>query len=178
MFGKLVLDRPHQGDIFQRLQYKFITEDGDTETITFPFWIIVSQECDLEHDFKAHNNEYKDQDKYLQTIIACPAFLQLQLKDGMHMQNLSLAMERWGGDTWKKMTSNRERRFHAIRSDEIKELPDLMVDFKRIFSFSREYIYKQLNNRVATLDVLYREEFSQRLANFTSRIALPDELSQ
>lgn len=42
MFGRVQDDRPHQGDIFQKLQYKFITEEGDIETITFPFWVILS----------------------------------------------------------------------------------------------------------------------------------------
>ncbi len=176
MFGTIQPSRPHQGDIFQKLQYKFITAEGETETITFPFWIIVTQECDLEHDFRAYQGKYKDKDKCLQTITACPAFLQDQLKDGAHMQNLSLIMERWGGDNWKKMTTNRDRRFHAINTTEIQELPNLMIDFKRVFSFPRDYVYSKLDNKVATLDVLYREQMCQRLANFSSRIALPDEL--
>lgn len=138
--------------------------------------MIVSQECDLEHDFKARAGKYKDQDKYIQTIIACPAFLHEQLKAGTHMKKLSLTMERWGGDNWKKMEANRERRFHTLFTDEIKELPNLVVDFKHVFSFPRDHIYAQLNKRVATLDILYREQFCQRLAGFSSRIALPDEL--
>jgi len=176
MFGALLTDRPHQGDIFQKLQYKFITEDGETETIVFPFWVIVAQECDLEHDYNAHQGKYKDQDKYLQTILACPAFLQDQLKEGIHMQNLALKMEHWGSDNWKKMLANRERRFHAITPEGIDALPNLIIDFKRVFSFPRDYIYAQLGNKVASLDILYREQLSQRWANFSSRIALPDEL--
>lgn len=37
MFGRVQDDRPHQGDIFQKLQYKFITEEGGYRNHNFPF---------------------------------------------------------------------------------------------------------------------------------------------
>lgn len=176
MFTPVLTDRPHQGDIFQKLQFKFITEDGETETITFPFWIIMTQECDLDHDYNAWQGKYKDQDKCMQTILACPAFLQDQLKAGTHMQNLSLTMETWGSDNWKKMRDNHLSRFHAIASSEIQELPNLIIDFKRVFTFPREYIYSQMPYKVASMAVPYREQLAQRFAYFSSRVALPDDL--
>ncbi len=176
MFGTVRADRPHQGDIFQKLQYKFIAEDGDTETITFPFWVIMAQECDLEHDYKATKGDYSNQDKCLQTIAACPAFPKEQLKAGLHMQNLSLKVTQWGGKDWEKILGNSHPRFHTIEATEIKELQDLVVDFKKVFSFPRYYVYASLDHKVATLDVLYREGIAQRFAYFSSRIALPDEL--
>ncbi len=176
MFGKVSNDRPHQGDILQNLQYKYITDDGETGSFTFPFWVIMSQECDLEHDFKATNGEYKDQDKCLKAILACPAFPSEQLKAGTHMQNLSLTMNTWGSDLWKKIQANKDPRFHTIVTTEIAELPNMVIDFKWCFTFPREYIYSELNNKVACLDVPYKEQLSQRFAYYLSRIPLPEEL--
>jgi hypothetical protein len=178
MYGTITSDtRVKQGDIFRDLQFKYANEDGSTDAVTFPFWIVLSQDCDLEHDFNATNGVYANQDKRLQTILACPAFVSEQLKSGTHMQQLSWAMQTWNSDLWKSIKNNRDYRFHLLSADISISLPELVVDFKRFFTLPREYVYSNTENRVTTMENLFREAISQRFAYYLSRVALPETSS-
>ena len=176
MFGHVQSVRPHQGDIFEKLQFKYVTEEAEIATITAPFWAVISQECDLLHDYKATIGDYNNQDKCLQTILLCPAYPKEQVEAGIHLQSLSLKMAEWKGKDLDKILQNQNPRFQYLNTIEIQELPDLIIDFKRVYSFPRQYIYAKLGFRVGTLEILYRESLTQRLTNYTSRIGLPDEI--
>ena len=67
------LDRCHQGDILKDVEYKITKQEGDTfseTTITFPYVVILTQDCDLEQDFLNRNNSSSvNEDKYLQSIL-------------------------------------------------------------------------------------------------------------
>lgn len=178
MFGDIAKDRPHQGDIYQKLVISFVNNIGETEQIPFPFCVVVTQECDLDKDFNAWDGKYQDDDKCLKSILMCPAFPAEALKSGLHLTNLSLKMNQWGGEPWKKIKQNKDERFHIIDSGDQAALQPIIIDFKWQFTFPREYVYSMADNKVATLAIPYREQLSHRYANFVSRIALPDELTE
>lgn len=90
------------------------------------------------------------------------------------MSQLNWSMQKWTSDLWKPIKRNRESRFHTLKGSEEFEFPDLVMDFKRFFTLPREYVYENLQNRVAAVDDLYREAISQRFAYYLSRIALPE----
>lgn len=54
-------------------------------------------------------------------------------------------------------------------------VPEFVIDFKHFFTVPVDVVYKQRKTiYIATIGELYREELSQRFANFLSRIGLPD----
>jgi hypothetical protein len=175
MYAVVSETRVNQGDIFRDLEFQYINEDQSTDSVTFPFWIVLTQDCDLEHDFNATSGKHATQDKKLQTILVCPAFVGEQLRAGTHMQQLSWTMQTWNSDLWKPIKNNKDYRFHLLPADKEAALPELVVDFKRFFTLPRDYVYSNTDKRVIAIDVLYKEALSQRFAYYLSRVALPEE---
>lgn len=80
-----------------------------------------------------------------------------------------------GKTPWKKICQNETPRYHYLNRYEPFEIPDLVLDFKRYYTVSREYLYDIYNEvYLASLGGLYREDLSQRFANYLSRIGLPE----
>lgn len=181
MYIKVTEDRIRQGDIFRDLEFRFVNDDGSTGSIAFPFWVVLTQDCDLEQDYSAKKNladpaytGKKNQDKLIQTVLACPAFVADQLKEGTHMSDVSWTMERWSSDLWKPIKGNNNARFHMLPQNTEFSLPDLVIDFKRFFTLPREYCYSNASSRAASVDDLFKEAISQRFAYYLSRVALPE----
>ena len=72
--------RIDQGDIFQN--FRFVRwmekEDGEpiTDFITLPFFIILTQSCDLEQDYKDRSKKsHEKRDKYIHSVLVCPAYI-------------------------------------------------------------------------------------------------------
>jgi len=164
-----------QGDLFRQLTFKYISSSNDTIEITYPFWFIISQDCDLEHDYKSHNGDYENEDKNLTTVLAVPAFLALDLKNGTHMSSVNeWKMQYWNSDLYKHIKSNSNSRFHFLAASEEHSLPELIIDFKHFHTLPRDYLYSKLTNRNIALDDLYKESVSDRFTHYLARIALPD----
>ena len=53
-----------QGDIFQNFDYvrwaEYVEGNVDTDEITIHFFVVLSQSCDLEHDFEDRNKSRGD----------------------------------------------------------------------------------------------------------------------
>lgn len=185
MYTSLDDDRIRQGDIFSNLEFRFVNEDGSTGSVAFPFWIVLTQDCDLEQDHNARkrleddeDTGQKSQDKLIQTVLACPAFVAEQLREGTHMADLGWTMERWSSEPWKQIMRNNNARFHILPQTEEFSLPNLVIDFKRFFTLPIEYTNLNMGSRVAMVDDLFREAVSQRFAYYLSRVALPEQIPE
>jgi len=171
-----------QGDIFESVEINIseALEAGGFSvlTMTFPYAVVLSQDCDLEWDFQNRSPASANHDKRLQSILVCPAFPSDQLKNGNHMQELGLQMQYWSSDQWKYIKQNMNPRFHFLRkSDSGEPFNDLALDFKQYYTLTREEFYqKNMPHYITSLKELYRENLSQRFAFYLSRIGLPEEV--
>lgn len=182
MYSKNGLERIHQGDLLEQIEYKFLTFKNDEMIIdrfTFPYAVVLSQECDLEQDYEARKNIPDkngkcNQDKYLNSLLICPAYLAAEFRGGIHLNKLGYKMEEWTTDQWKIIKSNHNDRFHFLDEDTENGLPNLIIDFKHFYTLTRDEIYQvfPINYKIS-LKELFRERLSQRFVNYLSRIGLP-----
>ena len=172
--------RFHQGDILEDIEFSYpkVTETGhEIINIKIPYAVVVSQECDLFWDFKNRNNpEKKDEDKFIQTILVCPAFLEEDFKTGQYLTALGLRMQTWNTGNIEKIQKNNLSRYHFIEAKTGDPVPSLYIDFKHYYTLNNTFDKYQGNYR-ASLEVLYREQLSQRFAFYLSRIGLPEEIN-
>jgi hypothetical protein len=161
------------------------------ETITLPYLIVLSQDCDLESDFNKRevmkkdflNDKSKKQcyNKFLDSILICPAFPAEDLREGLHLKGMERIVERINSKEWDKVKKNDNYRYHYLDEETIKKdrkkeviIPQLAVDFKKYYTIPRNYLYfYKKTNYKASLNELIREDISNRFAYFQSRIGLP-----
>jgi len=185
-----------QGDILRDFDYPSwvsitLNLDGKkiakVSKIKFPYVVILSQECDLEKDFENRSilnqnlGEVEDldqeakQDKYIPSILLCPAYLAESLKEGKHLAELHLKMDRKNKDKWADIKNNEVPRYHYLQNDASLQIPLLTIDFKHYFTIPRDELYKVFKDHyIGTVNELFREALSQRFAFYLSRIGLPE----
>lgn len=178
MYAKSSKDRLSQGDVLENVEYKIIALEDESRvlySITFPYIIVLTQDCDLEWDFENRNDtEKKNHDKFLQSVLFCPAYISEQFKEGQHLLKLNLTMATWTGDLWKRVIQNQHDRFHYLEGGTEMNMPNLIIDFKHYYTISRDEIYGSYKEKYKTsVETLYREQLSQRFAYYLSRIGLP-----
>jgi hypothetical protein len=170
------LQRICQGDIFTNIEIieniNVIGSKIVLDKVIFPYIVCLNQECDLEQDF----NSVPTKDTRLLHLAIAPAFNFEDFLSGSH----------WGGiftvgssckrsDTKTKIIIDNEiPRYHYLKFPDT-DMPELIVDFKHFFTINREFLYTKMENRLCSLDDLFREKISQRFSNFLSRIGLPEE---
>jgi hypothetical protein len=55
--------------------------------------MVLTQDCDLEQDAAARvASTKKDEDKFLQSVLLCPAYQSEALRKGEHLRELDLVM--------------------------------------------------------------------------------------
>ena len=180
IYEKRQNDRINMGDILTDIEYK-ILQKNDKEiteiTITYPYSVVLTQDCDLEQDYDSRNTsveERKNEDKFVHSILLCPIFNADEFKSGEHLSELGINGEIWCSDLWKPIKKNIHKRFCYIKKDENTELPDLIIDFKNFFTLSRDYIYDTYEEKhLTSVRNLFREDISNRFAHYISRIGLP-----
>lgn len=105
------------------------TEDLTGDPLIHPLAIIVSQDCDLDQDFRARNG-LASEDKKLPNVLFCQMISAENLR-GRSDINAGL---------WPRIRNNKDERYHFFQKinsedDALQEgLPELGVDFKRYFS--------------------------------------------
>jgi hypothetical protein len=158
-----------QGEIVSAIRQPRLRIDTifDSEPVvmyeTHPLAIIVTQDCDLEQDYRARNSETAD-DKRLPNILFCQVMPAIDAR------------------------ANKNERYHFFQAVEKTQeslqegLPELYVDFKRYFTLPADEVYERLKasaHRRCHLLSPYLEHFSTRFAYYQFRVALPsDHLSQ
>lgn len=193
------LDRIYQGDILRDLtllSWDYVDGEYDIRTLKLLYAVVMTQDCDLSRDYenrhdikeielnnhssceqenKTEKNKEIKHDKYLPTILVCPAYPAELLKEGSHLKGLGQTMERWGKDKYKDMKSQNNLRFHYLEGNQNMQVAELIIDFKHYYTVPRDFLYKIYNDKYLTsLNQLYREHLSHRFVYYLSRIGLPD----
>lgn len=166
-----------QGEILcDLIQLKLRVETVGTGEIEFvsylhPYVIIVSQDCDLDWDYKAR--VAKTTDKLIPSVLFCEVTTAESL--------------RYGGDInsgiWGRIKINKDERYQFLQKVSTDEdilqqgLPELGVDFKRYFTLPADEVYTRIASQEAKrrcrLVSPYLEHFSTRFAYYQFRVALP-----
>jgi hypothetical protein len=163
-------------DVVQRRQsFRSLgTDKRELEEIRHPHAVVVTQDCDLEQDFKARLEEPSTPnvaDKVIPNILLLEAISVTELLAGLA-----------GKDIRKRVRQNKDERYHVFQRVEAADdaegvgLTALGADFKRCFTVPTDELYAQLRSnakRRTYLSSPYMEHFAKRFADFQSRVALP-----
>jgi len=182
-----------QGEILTNLvQYTPILSEisGDSEELPFapiiyPYAIVVTQDCDLDWDYKARKNNNVPPSKLLNSVILC------EVETAESVRNITKIPERknteeknfMNSEAWNLVKTQRHERFYFFERIPIEceleqiGLPELTADFKRVFGIDVLTLYHQISRgitkRRAFLSSPYLEHFSNRYQSFHGRVALP-----
>ena len=177
-------ERVRQGDIYRNIEYieYAIERDGiiDIAKIDFPLVIVLTQDCDLQqdHTFRSPEKQQPSHDKYLLSVLVAPLYNADQFYAGEHLNELGFKMagfERRSNKTANKNLKNNDvPRYHYLEFPEDIPIVASVIDFKHYFSVNIQHLTAIKNtNFICKVSQLYREDISQRFANFLSRIGLP-----
>lgn len=175
------IERISQCDIFRDItvveNITRMTNEMVIKTITFPYVICLNQDCDLNSDNRDKElNPEKNKNCRLLHLIVAPLFVFASFLEGSHWGDIfdpSIAINRKRTDG-KKIINNEDPRYHYLQFNQESKLPEMVIDFKHFFTVSTELMYDNLENRICSVEELYREKICQRFAFFQSRIGLPD----
>jgi hypothetical protein len=182
-YKKFAKRRLCQGDILKNIGFNIgevgYGSRGNTgDLIVLKYGVVMSQDCDINSDFR--NREEKrvddetDNDKYLPTILICPAYVSGEFCAGEHI--LGWKMKGFNEGEFKKIIKNDQfKRFHYLSSESALSVPELIIDFKHFFTLPVEMLYKNKKKYyLATICEVFREELSQRFAAYLARFGLPE----
>ena len=155
------LPRYRQGDILRDVvivEWADAMDDTiEIRQVELAYCVVLSQDCDLEHDFNNRQalvvatpmtGKQPNNDKYLQSLLLCPAYPAQSLREGTHLSERKLTMGRISTDEWRKVCQNNVYRYHYLGKSDEQQVPELILDFKHYFTVPR--------------DIAYRPEFKDR----------------
>ena len=159
--------KPVVGGLLQETELSF-------DAVLHPYTIVVTQDCDLDWDYRARRAENPQLSKLLNSIILCEIAAAREIKDTADNMN---------SREWKLVESHRHERFYFFEKVppeyevEQEGLPELTADFKKVFGIDVATLYRQIElgvvKRRTVLASPYLEHFSRRYHSFHSRVALP-----
>jgi hypothetical protein len=165
-----------------RLSYEsLLAEDGEPtiDERVHPLAIVLSQGCDLSWDFTARTApDAAEQERLAHKMIPNILFCEL-----WHATDLR-GQQRLNNALWSRIAINGDERYHVLPScpPELDAaatgLPELAIDFKRVFTVASEELYYRLRRDVqrrCVLTVPFVQDLSNRFGYFLARVALPDE---
>lgn len=140
-----------------------------------PLVIVLSQDCDLEQDYKKRNA----QKFLLHNVLLADVFQAKILQEKLH------AEEGTGSNEWRKIKENHTPRFqflNSVPSDQDASgegLPALAIDFRRYFTIRTDELYERLKLLLTStrcrLQTPYAEHLVHRFHSYHSRVPLPKE---
>lgn len=143
------------------------------EALDLPFAMVVSQDCDLDWDWKNRSGRVPESNKDL------PSVLLVVVQEAKPQYDDGGAVK----SQWKTIRQNKNDRyqfFQKVLPDEDVQgqgLPELLVDFKRYYAISTEVLYASVSANIAQrrciLTAPYLQHFAQRFGAFQGRVALP-----
>ena len=176
------VSRVCQGDILRDVEHiEHVHEASgviEVSKIVFPLVIVLTQDCDLEQDYRVRWSRKKvsNNDKMLFSVLVAPLYNVEHVYGGEHLSDLEMRMQtiiknRTPGNS---LRLNETARYHYLEfPDELQIVPSV-IDFKHYFSVHITYLKRiKMRHFVCKVAELYREDISQRFANFLSRIGLP-----
>ena len=95
--------RIYQGDILRDYKILNINLNNEVEELQFPYLIVITQDCDIKQCFvKYKNNEEKDFNQFIPSILITPAFSAEEAREGNHLFDLfQIKHTRINTDKWK-----------------------------------------------------------------------------
>jgi len=181
VYIKRTIKRICQGDILRNVDVidNYILEQSGElvyDELNLPYIVVMTQDCDLESDFRNRSQTTPEKhDKFLRTVLVCPAYIAANFKEGKHLEDLGLMMEKWNSKSFNQIKDQNKDRFHFLNQDQELQVPELIIDFKHYYAIPRETLFRMYNlHYLATINQLFREFLSQRFANYLSRIGLPE----
>jgi hypothetical protein len=171
-----------QGEILTGVvQYKPVvdgmsqhSQELSFDPIQHPYVMVITQDCDLDWDYKARNSEETQLSKLLNSIILC------EISTAEEVRATADNMNR---KAWELVQTQRHERYYFFEKippeneAEKQGIPELTADFKKIFGIDAAVLYKQIElglvKRRTTLISPYLEHFSRRYYSFHGRVALP-----
>lgn len=181
--GQEVLPRVCQGDVFRDVDQirRAEIESGtvEIEIITHSLVVVLTQDCDLEQDrgFRFSEEPLSTQDKHLMSVLVAPVYNAEHFFRGEHLSQLGMKMQviNHKATHGKHLRTNQLPRYHYLEFPSPVQIVPSMIDFKHYFTVSVEYLEKAKDRSyVCSVSPLFREDISQRFANFLARIGLPD----
>jgi hypothetical protein len=170
-----------QGDILRDLKFVITGRDDAQIEVFFPYVIVLSQDCDLEQGSKIFNlikspEQEISFNQFLHSVLYVPAFPAQTLREGTHLNKLfNIRTMRLTSDLWKPIVNNENPRYHYLPPFIDMQIPELMIDFKAYYSLSFHYFHQIYGDYYfASLNELFRENLSQRFANYLNRVGLPE----
>ncbi|MDY6895403.1 MAG: hypothetical protein SVO01_08340 [Thermotogota bacterium] len=172
------IHRIYQGDILRDFEYtEWACIEGNKVKMmvrTIPYLVILTQDCDLKWDYNNHNNQVGNHDKFLHSILVCPAYLSEEFRQGIHLEGLGFEMGKINSKIWGNVKNNQNQRYHYLERDKELNIPDLVIDFKHYYTIQRDLLYRGIKDHyIATVNELFREALSQRFSYYLSRIGVP-----
>lgn len=144
------------------------------DAVLHPYAIVVTQDCDLDWDYRARQTANSQPSKLLNSVILCEIATAREIRDTADDMNSA---------AWKLVVSHRHERYYFLEKTppgcevEQKGLPELTADFKKVFGIDAATLYRQIElgmvKRRAILASPYLEHFSRRYHSFHGRVALP-----
>lgn len=172
----------HQGDIIRNVEYIQTIDPLDNYKfkitfIEFPLIIVLTQECDLDLDYKARKGllEKNPQDKLLMSVIVSPLYNAEQVFIGKHLEELdNRQMQNMNGKLKNPIKNNENPRYYFFNFPAEENINNLVIDFKHYFSVEVGTLEKlKKTNFEFGVNELYREDISQRFVSYLARIKLP-----
>jgi hypothetical protein len=156
------------------------TQELSFDSILHPYVIVVTQDCDLDWDYRARQSSNPRLLKILNSVILCGISTAREVKD---IEDKSVMNTK----EWDLVKSQRHKRFYFLEKVPSEcefegiGLPELVADFKRVFGIDTATLYRQLElgmmKRRTVLSSPYLEHFSRRYHSFHGRVALPSQYS-
>ncbi|MDD5605750.1 MAG: hypothetical protein PHR51_00200 [Patescibacteria group bacterium] len=171
-YRKIRKARVCQGDILNGLSFLIYNAKNPKKyaSVDLQYAVVLTQECDLDLDYKLRRDKPDQHDKHLQTILICPAYLSTDLCNGKHLEGRTMSPV-----DLKKLKKGDLKRYHLLNEDLSLSIPELVIDFKHFFTVPRGFLYSQRKScYIATMNEIFRESLSQRFAFYLSRIAEPE----
>lgn len=168
-----------QGDLISNARaFEIRSMDGDKPAgivRTYGLSVIVTQDCDLEQDYKARfptSGTDTNPDKLLFGILLCGVHEEATLKAGMHRPNA----QKFGSKEWRPVEQNQSPRYQYFGW--VPPLgKQLVADFKDSFMVPCDFLYAELDahsaQRAVQMDSPYKEHLLQRFAWYLMRVGLP-----
>ena len=185
-------NRISQGDIYKNVEYiqkveQISADEIQVSKIVFPLVIVLTQDCDLQQDsayYIAGARAPSTSDKKLLSVIVAPLYNEELFLDGKHLEDESINLKmrfinkisrKKLSTEYKSLINNDMPRYHSLKFNEVIPIVDSVIDFKHYFTVDVDsLIVKKEKIFVCKVNELYREQITQRFANFLSRIGLPN----
>jgi hypothetical protein len=170
-----------QGDILRDVLWlEHVTEEKgiiEVSRIVFPLAVVLTQDCDLEQDYRFRSESKSTQDKWLMSVLMAPLYNVEHVYEGEHLSDLGIVMEKVprGRTPGNFLRINERPRYHYLEFEEDVPIVPSVIDFKHYFSATVKYLTElKPTAYVCSVAPIFREDIAQRFAAYLSRVGLPE----